>query len=421
MTWRALVFTAIFLSSHLIAENVTSTSEPVLSAAERTWLSALESDTWQRMQRKATPALPVANTPVPYSSVQASSSEHWILLPVSRMTFPQFANGVMLEQSGIAIQLPELMAAKGKGGQFSDYYLHWRSVDLSATIRQLQIAQSETGWSDYEWMELLNHYAQTLTNPIERQAFIAAFLHQADFGLRLWKQQDRMSILVRTGTAVLLPHITIKNQRWVSPFEPLPDTVVAISEPLPGQAMRQLGLHSRYAGSEMVEVSYRLPQGSRYQQIMLQFPDYWHKIQRLPVSIEGQFRQAQPEALYQSIAELLPPGDWLAKTQTFITFIRQNFALTEVSLSLQQSCVAKKTNSEARLLLLAGWLKQIPQGSLAIIEHQQLHYLAFSTKALEGHNDARFHRRKYWLIWSADLMLLKADQKLRKASWHFLP
>ena len=393
-----------------------------LSKAQQQWLSRLaQTANWSSLGVRQAPALPTPFDPQTIKAQELPAKALQLRPLLTRLTLNQPAQGVVLSQSGVVLTLPALPAQPTQSS-FNGYLQQWLTVDLSDLIVYLKAAQSELGWSDYELIALLASYATKQYQPPERQAFAAAFAMQADFAVRLWRNQQQFGLLLRLKNTPQFNAARAGDRYWYSPFTRLSQDQIRVSSVYPGQSLRLLSLHDRLLDSETETVSYQLPAASKASFVNLVLPAHWQRLSSAPLALADELLQPQPDWFYQAMADWLPATDAAGKMAAFAQFIADNFTPTEQAISWQQALLAGQTSIDVRFFWFAGFWYQLTRGSAAVIDYQNRHYLALSADAdLNTHSALLRYRDKYWHVWDDELRPVSALTPFTQAQWQFLP
>ena len=400
----------------------------LLTSAERTWLSRLTKPTAStvsvsRIRYSASTALDPVEQAVSSVTVTPMSGtvEQGFSAPVGSRTRYASQTGIVIEQSGQTLRLPELTPLTGRDLAFTDALQGWLSRDLTFLIQRVMAVQQETGWSDYEVVKLIGLYSATLLSPDQQNAFLTSFWKQAGFNVQLARAGEQWVVLLACRSVNDWPLYVQNGYHWLA----LTDTSAPELTFTPGdwgtraQSVRWVSLNDRATTNDFTSVGYQIPTANRSVTVSLSIPTHWAHIALRPATVETRYSEPFPDYLFNQVQSLWASEDVMTQTRRFASWLKMDFAQSEVPVSIQQGFLTKQLSQESRLVLMTRWWRHLTGRNVAVVKQGNALYLALQLPDELNLPQASPYRRKSWWLWSAELTQV-ADIS-NSAQWTFLP
>ncbi|WP_196159574.1 hypothetical protein [Reinekea sp. G2M2-21] len=400
----------------------------LLTSAERTWLALLTNPTastvsvTQIRYRASITLDPVeqAVSSVPVAPMRGTA-EQVFSAPVVRRTPNVSQTGIVVEQSGQTLKLPELTPLSVPNLAFIEAVQGWLSRDLTFLIQRVMAVQQETGWSDYEVVKLVGLYSATSLSPDQQNAFLTSFWKQAGFNVQLARAGEQWVVLLACRAVSDWPLYVQNGYHWLA----LSETSASDLTFTPGdwggktQSVRWVSQNHRAATNDFTSVGYQVPTANRTVAVSLSIPSHWAHIALRPATIETRFNEPFPDYLFDQVQSLWASEDVLTKTRRFASWLKMDFSQSEMPVSIQQGFLTKQLSQESRLVLMTRWWRHLTGRNVAVVEQANARYLALQLPNELDLPEALPYRRKSWWIWSADLT--QVSDISSSAQWSFLP
>ncbi len=400
----------------------------LLTSAEREWLTRLTNPTAStvKVTRIRYPASSVldsvdqAVSSVPVTPM-SGTAEHAFPAPVGSRTHYAAQTGIVIEQSGQTLRLPELTPLTGGDLALTDALQGWLSRDLTYLIQRVMAVQQETGWSDYEVVKLISLYSATLLSPDQQNAFLMSFWKQAGFNVQLARSDDQWVVLLACRLVKDWPLYVENGHYWLA----LTDTSASELTFTSGawetraQSIRWVSQNDRAMTNDFTSVVYQVPTASRVMTVSLSIPMHWAHIALRPATIETRYSEPFPDYLFSQVQSLWASEDILTQTRRFASWLKTDFTQSEMPVSIQQGFLTKQLSQEGRLVLMTRWWRHQTGRNVAVIEQDNVRYLALQVPEDFRLPEALQYRRKSWWLWTADLTPVSGVSN--SAVWTFLP
>jgi len=347
----------------------------------------------------------------------------------SALTYNKLSVGISVEQSGQSITLPILVDSHpGLSDESVDIrplLTHWMSRDLNPLLLYLHIAQQETGWSDYELLQLTQLYVSSQLTKLDQTAFLYSLWNQAGFDVNLALVDRKWVSFVRLPSPIPgVPLVYKQGSYWLAMAPWLdPDQKVMWYQPVESVSGQSLGLNAlndRAAGDELFSKDYRFDGIDKSHMVQFRLPVHWASVASVPAPVVTRYRQRLPDELLSGFSILMPDLDLKARTESVVNWLRMAFTDTDSFVSVHQMLVSGVASNESRFVMLSQWWSTEASNPSALLILDGKTYLALRLPKRNQYSDAVTFRGHQWWVWSSNLQS-NVDSSILQADWLFLP
>lgn len=437
-TWAVSFLACLFAISPIFAQDpyqdwlsfeAPFASQRSLTSAEKLWLAQLSAGVDVEVVSAETvpsiwfPSLTKSTDLPVFSPSQNSEVDRTFNAPRTRLTYLEADYPIRIQIAGQSIALPELDGfhdAKGFVGTLQ----YWLGRDLSGLIFLTRKAQQETGWSDYELMQLVRLYSRTALSGSDSLALQTAYWHQTGYRVQLARTDDQWVLLLALNDPVDQEKLFRHGGLWWLPTETVESStlnLLATQADLNAQPLRLTSMNDRSRSSDFTSHEFWFENAEKLLSVRWELPTHWAQIRWHGKDTAGYFSELLPAYLVDQINGLMRNEPLLTKLDLLSNWLSEEYDDSEIALSLQQALFYRQMTPQNRYQFVSRWWREEARGSIALVRISDETLLALSLPSDLDEERSIEHRRKRWLLLNSELVIVSPDQIDGELLWRFIP